>query len=156
MDYLYPAIVFWLAGNREGKIFIWELQSSPPVLIAKLVWLAVLHAEENCDFECKPVIIPLQLFQVVSSSIKISNQTNCHVLWWKVTLTWLIYSMHKILRLLIASTINNVQICPLYILQHHSQLLRGWDYLALGCHGKFLKPIYVGWLAWFIQVLIGV
>ncbi|GKV41148.1 hypothetical protein SLEP1_g48717 [Rubroshorea leprosula] len=23
-------------GNREGKIFVWELQSSPPVLIAKL------------------------------------------------------------------------------------------------------------------------
>ena len=32
----YP-IWSYLPGNREGKIFVWELQSSPPVLIARLV-----------------------------------------------------------------------------------------------------------------------
>ncbi|KAI6690507.1 polycomb group protein FIE1 [Syzygium oleosum] len=32
-DFHYNSIAI---GNREGKIFVWELQSSPPVLIAKL------------------------------------------------------------------------------------------------------------------------
>lgn len=33
-DFHYNAAAI---GNREGKIFVWELQSSPPVLIAKLI-----------------------------------------------------------------------------------------------------------------------
>ncbi|XP_050139804.1 polycomb group protein FIE1-like isoform X2 [Malus sylvestris] len=33
-DFHYNAAAI---GNREGKIFVWELQSSPPVLIAKLL-----------------------------------------------------------------------------------------------------------------------
>nr|WIL94302.1 FIE2 [Gladiolus x hybridus] len=32
-DFHYNAVAI---GNREGKIFVWELQSSPPVLIARL------------------------------------------------------------------------------------------------------------------------
>lgn len=38
--------VLWLPGNREGKIFVWELQSSPPVLIARLVCFS-LHVKYN-------------------------------------------------------------------------------------------------------------
>ena len=44
----YP-IWSYLPGNREGKIFVWELQSSPPVLIARLVgWLVLLVLVEVC------------------------------------------------------------------------------------------------------------
>lgn len=38
--------VLWLPGNREGKIFVWELQSSPPVLIARLICFS-LHVKYN-------------------------------------------------------------------------------------------------------------
>lgn len=33
----------FLPGNREGKIFVWELQSSPPVLVARFVFVALGH-----------------------------------------------------------------------------------------------------------------
>nr|GMD74152.1 polycomb group protein FERTILIZATION-INDEPENDENT ENDOSPERM [Ipomoea batatas] len=29
-------LIFNLLGNREGKIYLWDLQTSPPVLIARL------------------------------------------------------------------------------------------------------------------------
>ena len=51
----YP-IWSYLPGNREGKIFVWELQSSPPVLIARLVGSLVLLVlvevcvKESCNF----------------------------------------------------------------------------------------------------------
>ncbi|KAK6946847.1 WD40 repeat [Dillenia turbinata] len=32
----YPSNVAILTGNREGKIYVWELQACPPVLVARL------------------------------------------------------------------------------------------------------------------------
>ncbi|KAF9588776.1 hypothetical protein IFM89_015503 [Coptis chinensis] len=50
-DYHYKAAAI---GNREGKIFVWELQSSPPALIAryKLFFSVVSFCSISPQFYC--------------------------------------------------------------------------------------------------------
>lgn len=67
-----------IPGNREGKIFVWELQSSPPVLIAKFVGFAFFGWSlclKKLQFLCymNEVFLLFHLFQAVSCSIKVSN-----------------------------------------------------------------------------------
>ena len=40
LSYIHFFYSLILPGNREGKIFIWELQSSPPVLLARFSYLS--------------------------------------------------------------------------------------------------------------------
>ena len=37
------------SGNREGRIYVWELQSCPPVLIAKYVFSSFSFGNVLCD-----------------------------------------------------------------------------------------------------------
>jgi len=40
-------------GNREGKIYVWEVQSSPPVLIARYFLL------QDFSYSCLPLVLLL-------------------------------------------------------------------------------------------------
>lgn len=126
-----------LTGNREGKIYVWELQSSPPVLIARFILFAVLHWYELAriphQFHSFLLSVYFFLCQVVSYSIKISNQADCHVLWRKVTLILHLRAYLECKMLTINAKAKNIkylpstQIIPMHNAKHNTSFILAYE-----------------------------
>ena len=121
-----------LPGNREGKIFVWELQSSPPVLIARFAGFALTGTKRKFliyVFNGFSYFVSPAGYLMRSQSLPLDRlphplmEGNYHLDSYGVlSINFLMFFY------------TPVELCICFrLLQHHSLLLWGWDNMALGC-----------------------